>query len=82
MTRAQKIRQRRRIRIFRRVCGALAMIMFFALLGVVGGIEQDTIPLGRGFLTSIGIEAAMIAFAYLAGAFMPARPARKEARHG
>lgn len=82
MTQTQRRRQRRRIRIFRRVCGVLAMTMFFALLGVVGGIEQDTIPLGRGFLTSIGIEAAMIAFAYLAGAFVPARPARKEARHG
>lgn len=82
MTQTQRRRQRRRIRIFRRVCGVLAMTMFFALLGVVGGIEQDTIPLGRGFLTGIGIEAAMIAFAYLAGAFVPARPARKEARHG
>lgn len=82
MTQTQRRRQRRRIRIFRRVCGVLAMTMFFALLGVVGGIEQDMIPLGRGFLTSIGIEAAMIAFAYLAGAFVPARPARKEARHG
>jgi len=82
MTQTQRRRQRRRIRIFRRVCGVLAMTMFFALLGVVGGIEQDMIPLGRGFLASIGIEAAMVAFAYLAGAFVPARPARKEARHG
>ena len=82
MTQTQRRRQRRRIRIFRRVCGVLAMTMFFALLGVVGGIEQDMIPLGRGFLTSIGIEAAMIAFAYLSGAFVPARPTRKEACHG
>lgn len=82
MTQTQRRRQRRRIRIFRRVCGVLAMTMFFALLGVVGGIEQDMIPLGRGFLAGIGIEAAIVAFAYLAGAFVPARPARKEARHG
>ena len=82
MTQTQRRRQRRRIRIFRRVCGVLAMTMFFALLGVVGGIEQDTIPLGSGFAAGLAIEAAMVIFAYLSGAFVPARPARKEGRHG
>lgn len=82
MTQTQRRRQRRRIRTFRRVCGVLAMTMFFALLGVVGGIEQDMVPLGTGFVHCIIIEAAMAAFAYLSGAFVPARFTRKEARHG
>ena len=35
---------------FKTVCGVIAFVMFFLMLGTVGGIENDTIPLLPGMI--------------------------------
>ena len=66
---AAQQRARRRLRTFRRVCGCLAFLNFFFLLGVVGGVEHDTIDLLPGTLYMFGDLAFLCLNAWLAGAF-------------
>lgn len=56
-------------KIFRRVCGTLSFLSFFFLLGVVGGVERDSIALLPGTLYMFGSLGAWWLFAWLAGAF-------------
>ena len=62
-------RTRRRVRAFRRVCGCLSFLAFFFALGVVGGVEHDTIDLLPGTLYMFGSMGACWLLAWLAGAF-------------
>ena len=58
---------RKQIRMFRRVCGALAVLSFFFALGSAGSLEQDLISLGRGALQmSLGVGGFGL-FGWLAG---------------
>lgn len=66
---AAQQRARRRLRAFRRVCGTLSFLAFFFVLGVVGGVEHDTIALLPGTLYMTGGMAACWVLAWLAGAF-------------
>ena len=61
---------------FRKICGTLAFLSFFYLLGVVGEVEQDTMTLGAGMVRmGIGLGCFWL-FCELSGAFYPA-PLRK-----
>lgn len=66
---AAQQRARRRLRAFRRVCGCLSFLAFFFVLGVVGGVEQDTIDLLPGTLYMFGGMGVCWVLAWLAGAF-------------
>lgn len=63
---AQKERTERRKR---RVCGILAAASAIFLLGTVGGLEHDTLPLGAGTIYMAVSMAATVLFIWLAGGF-------------
>lgn len=65
-TRYITIRRRKR-RTLRRVWNMLAVVSFFLLLGIVGGVEQDSIALGAGFWMMGATLGAGALFAWLAG---------------
>jgi len=58
-------------KILRSACGGIAGLSFFLALGIVGGIEQDTIALLPGFLWSMAAIGAFSLFSWLAGATGP-----------
>ena len=68
-TRYVTIRRRKR-RTLRRVWNALAGVSFFLLLGIVGGVEQDSIALGAGAWMMAASMGAGTLFAWLAGWFL------------
>jgi hypothetical protein len=49
------------------VWGALAGLSFLLMLGIGGGVEQDSIALGTGFLMMAASMCAAALFAWLAG---------------
>ena len=51
------------------VSGVIAFVMFFLMLGIVGGIENDTIPLLPGMIQTFAFMGLWVLFSYLAGAF-------------
>lgn len=55
----------------RKVFGVMAFFSFFWLLGVVGGIEQDTISLGTGTIYMVISLTCFYVFCKLSGAFDP-----------
>ena len=52
-------------------CGVLSGVFFALTLGIVGSIEQNTVPLGIGAFHAFIFEALFAVFAKLAGAFDP-----------
>lgn len=68
-TRYITIRRRKR-RTMRCVWNALAGVSFFLLLGIVGGVEQDSIALGAGAWMMAATMGAGTLFAWLAGWFL------------
>lgn len=61
---------RRKRRTLQRVWNALAGVSFFLLLGIVGGVEQDSIALGAGAWMMAATLGAGTLFAWLAGWFL------------
>ena len=55
----------------KKVFGVLAFFSFFYALGIVGGIEQDLIGLGEGFVRAIIAIGLMGLFIELSGASDP-----------
>lgn len=53
------------------VCGVIAFVFFFLMLGTVGAIEQDQVALGPGIIRAFVFEALWAVFCKLAGAFDP-----------
>ena len=53
----------------KKVFGTLAILSFFWLLGVVGGIEQNSISLGTGTIYMVISLACFCMFCALSGAF-------------
>lgn len=51
------------------VCGVISFVMFYLTLGVVGAIEQDSLPLLPGMIYAFTFEGLFAFFAWLAGAF-------------
>lgn len=51
------------------VSGVIAFVMFFLMLGTVGGIENDTIPLLPGMIQTFAFMGLWVLFSHLAGAF-------------
>ena len=54
---------------FKTVCGVIAFVMFFVMLGAVGAVENNAVPLLPGAIrifASLGLRAL---FSYLSGAF-------------
>lgn len=49
--------------------GVIAFVMFFLMLGTVGGIENDTIPLLPGMIQTFAFMGLWVLFSHLAGAF-------------
>lgn len=49
------------------VWGALAGLSFLLMLGIGGGVEQDSIALGAGFWMMAASMCAAALFAWLAG---------------
>ncbi len=68
-TRYITIRRRKR-RTLQRVWNALAGVSFFLLLGIAGGVEQDSIALGAGAWMMAATLGAGTLFAWLAGWFL------------
>lgn len=66
MTRQQARKTRR---VIRRASGTIAFAAFFMALGVVGGIEHDTIALLPGFGWCMGLIIAGGLFSWLSGAW-------------
>lgn len=58
---------RRKCRTLKSVWGALAGLSFLLMLGIGGGVEQDSIALGAGFLMMATSMCAAALFAWLAG---------------
>lgn len=51
------------------VSGVIAFVMFFLMLGTVGGIENDTIPLLPDMIQTFAFMGLWVLFSHLAGAF-------------
>lgn len=62
-------RARRRVKVFRQVCGTLAFLAFFFTLGTVGSVECGTVALLPGTLRMFAGIGACWLLAWLAGAF-------------
>ena len=54
---------------FKTVCGVIAFVLFFLMLGAVGAIEQDIVPLFPGMVRVFALMALWVLFCNLAGAF-------------
>ena len=54
---------------FRTLSGSIAFVMFFLIVGTVGAVECDTLPLFEGTIRSIIFLALWVLFTYLAGGF-------------
>ena len=82
MTRSQAARRKRqRIRLaIRTTAGVLAFVSFMGLLGTVGAVECDTVPLPEGTIRMFGFLFLWAGFMFLAGAFQPVRKERRK-RH-
>ena len=78
MTRSQSARRkRRRIRLaIRNTTEILSVFAFLGVIGSVGAIEQDTVPLLEGTVRTFGFMFIWAGLLLLAGAF----PVRKERR--
>lgn len=61
----------------KKVFGTIAFLSFLFLLGTVGSVEQDTIPLGTGVIRMIAGLAAFWLFTWLAGGFNYSTPSMK-----
>lgn len=64
-TRYRTVHKRQR-RTLKGVWGALAGLSFLLMLGIDGGVEQDNIALGAGFLMMAASMCAAALFAWLA----------------
>ena len=53
----------------KKVFGTIAILSFLFLLGTVGSVEQDMIPLGTGVIRMVAGLAAFWLFTWLAGGF-------------
>lgn len=53
----------------KKFCGILAFLSFFYVLGIVGGMENDLIGLGEGFVRAMIALVLMALFARFAGAY-------------
>ena len=51
----------------KKVFGTIAILSFLFLLGTVGSVEQDMIPLGTGVIRMVAGLAAFWLFTWLAG---------------
>ena len=51
----------------RRICGWIAGIAFFLMLGCVGGVECGTLPLVRGMILAVFFLAVFALAAYKGG---------------
>lgn len=78
MTQAQRARRKRqRIRLaIRNTATVLSVFAFLAMLGAVGAVECDTVPLLEGTVRMFGFMFIWARLLLLAGAF----PVRKERR--
>lgn len=54
---------------FKNVCGVIAFFMFFFMLGAVGAVENDALPLLPGAVRIFAALGLWVLFSYLAGAF-------------
>jgi len=74
-------RKRQRIRLaIRTTAGVLAFISFMAMIGTVGAVERDTVPLLEGTVRMFGFLFLWAGFLFLAGAFQPVHKERRK-RH-
>jgi hypothetical protein len=53
----------------RTLSGSIAFVMFFLIIGTVGAVECDTLPLFEGTIRSIIFLALWVLFTCLAGGF-------------
>ena len=53
----------------KKVFGTIAILSFLFLLGTVGSVEQDMIPLGTGVICMVAGLSAFGLFTWLAGGF-------------
>ena len=53
------------------VFGVIAFVMFFLMIGTVGAVECDTLPLGSGMVQAFVYMGLWVLFSWLAGAFEP-----------
>lgn len=58
-----------KVRNFRTVCGVIAFFMFFFMLGAVGAVENNAVPLLPGAIRIFASLGLWVLFSYLAGAF-------------
>ncbi len=56
-------------KLFRTLSGSIAFVMFFLIIGTVGAIECDTVPLTEGMIRAFVFMALWVLFTYLAGGF-------------
>ena len=64
-----RARQRRTRRRIRKAAGYLSLIVFLALLGSVGAVEQDLVPLLPGTIRMFGFLLIWAGLLTVAGAF-------------
>ena len=61
-------------------CLSAAFVLFFLMLGAVGAIEQDIVPLFPGMVRVFALMALWVLFCNLAGAFDYTEPERRKPR--
>ena len=54
---------------FKTVCGVIAFFMFFVLLGTVGAVEQNMVPLAEGTARMFAALGLWVFFTWQSGAF-------------
>lgn len=55
-----------KVRNFRTVCGVIAFFMFFFMLGAVGAVENNAVPLLPGAIPNLRV-AGSVGFVFLPG---------------
>jgi hypothetical protein len=56
-------------KLFRTLSGLIAFVMFLLIIGTVGAVERDTVPLTEGMIRAFTLMVLWVLFAYLAGGF-------------
>lgn len=66
----------------KKLCGTLAFVLFFILLGLVGALEQGRVPFKLGTIRIVVALCLEVLLTWLAGGFETSLPMKKENRPG
>ena len=58
-----------KFRTFQTICQYIALALFVCLIGIIGGMQHDSLPFGVGVVLSVVDMGLAVFFAYCGGMF-------------